>query len=280
MLPGIYAASSTFRHNQRALSLLNHNLANSQTPGFRESLLLVRSKENEQASFEMDGRVRRGIASSYATQVAGIYKNHHAPTLLQNTGNPMNLAILPHIHNGFFRVAKQANGGEHYYTRNGQISLAPLYPEQADSPTVLHLAGAIALDAQGKPIEVDMSRGALEISDSGKLSQAGNPLTELPIYRLNRGPDIRQQEDAQLHRLEAMGDSLYRIPPSHVDQMHPMRIVDREKLVRQGALEGANVNVMRQVAELTELSRHTEALRKVAGGGLDGLQKLFSLIRQ
>lgn len=103
----IYTAMTGAKHAMGQLGNTTHNLANAQTPGFREMLSTFRAVPVNGVS-----------ADSRAFVVDSTPGSNFAPGPLTSTGNPLDVAIKE---KGFFAVIR--GDGSEAYTRAGQLSL-------------------------------------------------------------------------------------------------------------------------------------------------------------
>lgn len=148
---------------------------------------------------------------------------------VEATGNMLDVAI---VGEGWFAI--ETAGGT-AYTRDGRFHLNV----EGD---LLTLTGHRVLDDGGAPIQIDPAGGAVDIGGDGRIIQAGRDIGILGLFSL--APEAR---------LSRYGDSAVLSPTPGEP------IVDRAANgVRQGYLEGANVNAIRAIAELIEIQRAFE----------------------
>jgi flagellar basal-body rod protein FlgF len=103
----VYTAMTGAKHAMGQLGNTTHNLANAQTPGFREMLSTFRAVPVQGAS-----------ADSRAFVVDSTPGSNFAPGPLTSTGNPLDVAIKE---KGFFAVIR--GDGKEVYTRSGHLTL-------------------------------------------------------------------------------------------------------------------------------------------------------------
>ena len=157
---------------------------------------------------------------------------------LIRTDNPLDMAISG---NGFFTV--ETRTGVHF-TRNGHFTV--------DNDGFLENSEGHRLQGENGPISVIGTTGnigAVEITRTGELYVDGNLVDRLAIASI---PDIR--------RLQKIGTNLFRAPDDIlVTQLDP-DAVD----IRQGILEGSNVQPVSEMVSLIELQRNFESTQRVA----------------
>ena len=165
---------------------------------------------------------------------------------IRETGNRLDIAL-----EGPQWLRVQDENGAQFYTRNGQLRFDE--SEQADTGVLVNGDGLKLLDINGQPITIQTGQGApndLAISPNGTItnpkdnSQIGQlALVELPnpqdLQPAGRGlfTDPRAQEGAQA------ADGL-----------------------RQGALEGSNVDSLQELVAMITVERSFSATQRVLKG--------------
>lgn len=284
MLLGFYSGVSGLIYNEEKLGVTSSNLSNVDTAGFRRSLLVMRSRDQNPDTKWIHSDVRGRIPKFYGIRRTGVYKIYKDTGTLKQTDNPFDVAIPPELKNAFFQVKKEGSEDpEIYYTRNGTLSMGPLDPNVPGSPIVLKMSGHVALDAGKQPIEIDPTGGALEVGKNGLIRQGELIIGELPVYRLNKSSDPTVQKAANLQRLSQLGDSLYQVPRELKDEFHPFRLEIGEngvqRLTIQGMQEGSNVNPVGELLHMMEASKAHSSNVSAMTTQAEGLTKLFTLVR-
>lgn len=142
------------------------------------------------------------------------------------TGNPLDIAVQGE---GWFAV--QSNGGA-VYTRDGRMTMD-------DNGGLVSLTGAPVLDAAGAPIQLDPSAGAPSIAHDGMISQNGRQVGAVGLFQLD--------PNAKLTRAGNSGFT--------TDSAAQPILDFRSNSVVQGSIEGANVDPVREMTRLIEISR-------------------------
>lgn len=145
------------------------------------------------------------------------------------TGNPLDIAVEG---KGWFAVR---DGGTVAYTRDGRMSMSP----EGELRT---LSGRPILDAGGAPLIIDPTGGQVRIGTDGSIAQNGRPIGRVGLYLI---PD-----DAKLTRL----DGALVVP----DQPGTLVQDFTRNVVRQGFVEGANVDAVTEMTRLIALQRAFE----------------------
>jgi flagellar basal body rod protein FlgG len=284
MLAGYFSGASGLHYSSQKLEVVSNNLSNANTTGYRRSSFVVRNREPNQRTKWVDSAVRERNPVFNGLQRTGIYKIYGETGPLQATGNNMDIAIPPELKNAFFAVRRAGeNDRNTYYTRNGGLTIGFEQPDNPESQSVLYLGGHIALDSTNQPIPINASGGQINIGSDGSVRQGDTPLGELPVYRLNKSNDPNVQAGANLQLLSQMGDSLFKIPDEFSSEINPYRLESGvgnvTRVVSQGVRESSNVNSIDQLLTMMEAkgeySSNTSAITKQ----MEGLTKLFQLVR-
>ncbi|WP_313492832.1 flagellar basal body rod protein FlgF [Stenotrophomonas sp.] len=242
----LYVAMTGARASLQAQATVSHNLANSDTPGFKEALA------NTEA-FRIQGP---GFPSRVdAVHVdAGFNRRVGAQ---QITGNSLDLSLQP----GSW-LAVQSSDGTEAYTRSGALSLTP-------NGQLVTAEGNAVLDDNGNPIAVPPHQ-AMEIGHDGTLS----------IIPLGEGPQTMAMigrlrvVDAPNERLERRIDGLMR----NTDPQQPF--VQRQgKALDSGMLESSNVDAAGALVQMIQLQRQFEMQVKVIKHGDENARSANSLLR-
>ncbi|WP_312328569.1 flagellar basal body rod protein FlgF [Stenotrophomonas sp.] len=243
----LYVAMTGARASLQAQGTLSHNLANTDTPGFKEALA------NTEA-FPIKGA---GFASRVdALHVdAGFNRRQGAQ---QITGNALDLSL----EQGNWLAVQAPTGGGEAYTRGAALSITP-------NGQLVTAGGHPVLDENGVPIAVPPHQ-AMDIGNDGTISiipQGEGPQTMAVIGRLR----VVQADDA---RLERGLDGLMR----NTDPQQPFVQAQRKSL-DSGQLEGSNVDAAGALVQMIQLQRQYEMQVKVIKHGDDNARSANSLLR-
>lgn len=211
---------------RRELDIVANNIANADTTGFKVEQLMVGTEVGARAR---NDNVRPSVSFVMDTGVGRDY----GQGALQQTGRTLDFAIEGE--GAFFTL--QDGAGE-AYTRDGAFTLDP--------EGRLTTQGGLPVLADGGEIILDPALGAVSVSPDGSISQNGQPVGRLSVVRFET-----------LSVLEKGGDGLYR----NTSNAQPMEATDAR--VRQGMLEGSNVNPILEITNLIEISRAYERITKL-----------------
>jgi flagellar basal-body rod protein FlgF len=158
-----------------------------------------------------------GAGAGYISRIGG--------PLIQ-TGNPLDIAVKGE---GWFALQ---SGGRTIYTRDGRMTMD-------QSGALLSLTGDPVLDASGAPITLDPAAGPPNIAQDGMISQNGRQVGAVGLFTLDPA--------AQLTRAGTSGFTSDK-PGQPVLDFGGDGVV-------QGMVEGANIDPVREMARLIEVSR-------------------------
>jgi len=211
---------------RRELDIVANNIANADTTGFKVEQLMVGTEVGARAR---NDNVRPSVSFVMDTGVGRDY----GQGALQQTGRTLDFAIEGE--GAFFTL--QDGAGE-AYTRDGAFTLDP--------EGRLTTQGGLPVLADGGEIILDPALGAVSVAPDGSISQNGQPVGRLSVVRFET-----------LSVLVKSGDGLYR----NTSNAQPMEATDAR--VRQGMLEGSNVNPILEITNLIEISRAYERITKL-----------------
>jgi flagellar basal-body rod protein FlgF len=223
MNSGYYAACAGLVARSEALDVAANNLSNMNTTGFRGQTELFRSMIANSQDAPMNS-LNEAI-NDYGV-IGGTYTN---PTSghLERTDNPLDLGLEGP---GYFAVQTQA-GVE--YTRNGNFQVDK-------SGTLITADGNPVLGQQG-PIK--LPSGPVSVSDDGTISVSGAVAGNLRLVEIDP------------RALTPQGNTYFQAPAASVTPAAATH-------VRQGMLEGSNVEPVSATVGLIALQRHADLLQR------------------
>ncbi len=176
MVYGIYQSAGGLLVNQYRMEVLANNLANAETPGFKQDLTVVRERRNEAAARmagldASDPRLRGMTGGSLVAPTVTSFEQ--GP--IEKTDRPLDVALTGE---GFFRV-EGPNGAE-FYTRDGRFTVN----EAGELATVA--GNHRALDDAGAPITISSdARAALRIDAGGQVVSGNRVLGRLGVVEID-----------------------------------------------------------------------------------------------
>ena len=258
MSSALWVSKTGLTAQDTALSAVANNLANVNTVGFKSDRVVFEDlfysiDLQPGAQADQVNTVPSGIQLGSGVRVVGTQKVFTEGSM-QTTNQPMDLAI---VGAGFFQV--EAPNGDIYYTENGQFQLN---------------AEGVMVNAQGLPltpnIEVPAGASRFTVGSDGIVTAvlAGDSLpSELG--------QINLVNFANPAGLEALGGNLYR---ETVSSGEPQEGVPGEEGLgglKQGVLEGSNVQVVEAMVNMIAIQRAYEANAKVLDAA-SGMQQFLN----
>lgn len=268
MLRGIYTGAAGMVVQQNRLDAIANNLANVDTTGYKRDtaiqkafpeLLLRRMSDDGVTQFPY----RAPLIGSYDVAPVvgqlgtGVETNEYYTIFsqggLKQTENSFDLALEG---DGYFVV--DTPYGERY-TRNGSFLIGPEgmlvtkqgYPVLGENGPIQLKLNNFIVDEDGKVFE-----NAVYSDDPERLvSMRENEWEETVLVDRLRIVDVRQPR-----YLQKQGDSMW----ITTDDSGAAELIDTDRpKVRQGFLEGSNVNPVTEMVEMIEVNRAYEANQKV-----------------
>jgi flagellar basal body rod protein FlgG len=233
MIKGFYAAASAMVANLARQNMLTHNLANVDTPGFKQILVALDDwlyTREMTAPGEEPNRTQRiqGAAGLGVETVAPI--TDYGDGALRETGQPLDVAINGA---GFFRI--ETPQGERY-TRDGRFI-------RDAAGTLVTVDGYSVLDTNGQPIT--LPDGEVAIQPDGAVVVAGSTVAQLGLAAFN---DPGAELTRDLPNMFAAAGA-----PSGT----------ATGALAQGFLEQANINPAQLMTQMVAVGRAYEAAQQM-----------------
>lgn len=222
----MYAASVGAFNNQQRLDVLANNLANINTPGFKQDKLYF----DVPVGAEKGGDSQTDHLQGPSGPMARGARTDFSQGILRHTDNALDLALEGEC---FFCI--QTPEGTHY-TRNGRFTI--------DEDGVLATMGGQPVLGKGGEIRID--GGNVHVDEAGNVSVDGSEVGTLKVVSVS-----------QPASLEKMGNTLFALGGTGVAK----EMTEGFK-VREGYLEASNVNSIRAMTEMIDISRCYESYQK------------------
>jgi flagellar basal-body rod protein FlgG len=228
------------------MRVIANNLANVNTTGFKKDraefqTLAYQTMTSPGAPSSGDNRYAVGLAVGSGVQFTGTARSN-TQGALSSTGNPLDLAIEG---DGFFQVTRP--DGTTGYTRAGNFSLS------AEGKIVTSEGMAV------QP-EIQVPEGATSVT----IGADGTVTAQLPGQT-----DASELGKIELARfvnpsgLQALGGNLYAETQASGAPQTGTAGLDGRGSIRQGSLEGSNVNVVEELVDMIETQRAYEVNSKM-----------------
>ena len=213
-----FTAMTGAKHAMGQLATTTHNMANLQTPGFREMLSMFRA-------VPVDG----SSADSRAFVVDSTPGADWTPGSVSPTGNPLDVAIQDQ---GLFVVRR--GDGQEAYTRSGKFHLDA-------QGFLVTSSGLNVLDDQGSEIQIPEGAQDIQIQANGtvRVTLPGQ-IFDAPVARLKLVNPFP-------HTLERLPDGLFGAS-TELDASDDVKVL-------QGSLEGSNVNAAQAMVQMIAQNR-------------------------
>jgi flagellar basal-body rod protein FlgF len=233
MIKGLYSAVSAMVMNATRQQVLTHNIANMETPGFKQILTTVNDFMQDQSVYVNGKNGSKSMeyvgALGLGSQIGREFVDFEAGPMEQ-TENPLDLAIQG---NGFFHV--NTPEGERY-TRDGR------FLRDSDNNLVT-VEGYKVLDDAGQ--EIQLPDGEVSVSSNGNITVNGQQVAQLGFGVFENPRDELQHTEGNLFSGPAESTS------------------QDESRVVQGYLESSNANPSQVMTQLVEVARSYEAAQKL-----------------
>ena len=262
MNPAMWISKSGAQAQDAKLQAIANNLANVNTVGFKRDRVvfedLFYQVEQQPGAQRADGTVDpTGVQLGNGTHLVGTQKDFTTGSI-QTTNQPMDVAV---VGNGFLQV--QRGDGSTAYTRAGSL--------QVD-------AQGRVVNTQGLPlvpsITVPAKTTAVTISDTG-LVQATVAGSTAPVEL----GQIQLAGFVNPTGLLALGDNLYQETAASGTPTESKPGDNGLGTLKQGALEGSNVQVVEEMVDMIAAQRTYEMNTKVLTAADNMLQYLSQAAR-
>lgn len=221
MIRGLYTAASGMFAGQQRMDVTAHNIANVQTAGYKRQTAHFAPYLDAKV-LRQDGTVR-GLGSSHHGVRLEALRTEMTMGALEYTGRAADLALLG---GGFFCLEGAA--GEVRYTRAGAFT--------RDDEGYLTTGSGLRLLGEDGPVNV--GDGDYSIDTDGRVYVDGEDAGRLRIAFFADPGALRRE-----------GKSLFSLPGGAPQGF------DGPVMVRQGYLEGSNVNLATEMVEIIMAAR-------------------------
>ncbi|KKC30722.1 flagellar basal-body rod protein FlgF [Caldanaerobacter subterraneus] len=233
MIRGLYTAASGMLAQTKVMDVLANNLANVNTVGYKKDVVVLSSFPNFETIREGGDNVppdRKVGRIEYGVLIDTFHTVFEEGPLMETTGK-LDFAIDG---NGFFVV--NTPQGERY-TRDGAFTMnADGYLVTKDGYLVLGENGPIRL-----------SQGDVSVDENGNIINNGQLVDRLRIVDFDNYDALKKQ-----------GDNLF-----YLDNAVNTQIIPATGRIKQGFLEGSNVNSVKEMVNMISVMRNYESNQKV-----------------
>lgn len=266
MFRGLYTATSGMLAHNRKQQILTNNLANANTPGFKQDQTVLRAFPDqlihamESGKLSSNGGRLPGSSTPIGQLNTGVYSQEGIPSfsqgLLKETGNSTDLSLMDELlpenpqtqQKGSLVFAAESDSGQIRYTKNGQFSVG-------EDGLLKTSDGNNVLNQNMEPIRVDSAN--FTVAENGQVTlQSGNAAGGLWIgYTEN--PEQFVKEGHGLLRWEGT-------PQTALRSIEDVPLLNNtNSFVKQGFLEQSNVDLTQTMTEMMATYRGFETNQKV-----------------
>lgn len=252
MLRSLYTAKTGLDVQQKLMDSISNNLANSQTTGFKSEKPIFQDLMYQTLRQASDGSPTGLTVGSGATMQATTFAFTQGP--LQQTGQTYDLAIEGQ---GYFQVS---NGDQTAYTRDGHFV--------RDASGKLTTTDGWALQPE---ITVPADLKSVTVSAKGEVVGTSPEGDTVSLGALTLTSFINEQG------LEALGGNKWRATVAAGDPITGDPTLNNMGALRQGYVEGSNVNVANELVQMIQAQRSYELNSRVLKTSDEMLAKLANL---
>lgn len=252
MLRSMITASNTMFELQKQIDNISHNLANTDTTGYkakntsfseliRQQIEQVNEKNNEvAASRKTPPGLRLGVGAVMTDRLT------HKQGSLKETGRDLDIAL-----NSPYQYFQVNVDGEVQYTRDGAFYLTPA-AGNANQMQLVTKEGHAVLDENGNPISFNQRYKHIKVDGSGSVTVSSDNQGEAPL-RFNLGIVRAVKPQA----LTEEGSNLFSVS----DELRATALINlngagrQDISLKQGFLESSNVDVSKEMTDLISSQR-------------------------
>lgn len=269
MLRALWTAASGMTNQQTNVDTISNNLANINTTGYKRETTQFKSllyQTIQDQSYDNNGNPKpSGIQVGLGVKNSAI-TTQFSQGIMTQTGNDFDLAIEG---KGFFMIQQQ--DGSVAYTRNGSFQLA----NGTDGMPLATSDGNPVLDTNGKPIVLDYSMNASDVTidDDGQIcypdaSGTAKPIgVQIGIAQFNNPGGLEKYANSLLKETDASGTARMEVSDSTLKKCK----------IKQGYLEGSNVQAVDEMVNLIVAQRAYEMNSKIITAADEMLQQANNL---
>lgn len=237
MVKGIYTAASGMITQYKKMDVVSNNIANAGTTGYKKDAVITEAFGEvlvKKINDPSEPTPRNIGTMSMGAKVDNVFTNFSQGSLIK-TESPFDLAIEKE---GFMAVSVVNDLGQtvERYTRDGGLTVT-------NTGQLVTNSGNAVLGNNG-PIQLPSS-GDLVINDTGDIFVDGQYLDRIKLVDFEDKTSLRK-----------IGDNLFATTAESAEKDFSGRVL-------QGYLEGSNVNVVKEMVEMINVSRAYESSQKV-----------------
>lgn len=256
MIRNLVTATNTMGQLQKQLDVISHNIANSNTDGYKQntasfSSLLTQEFQNQRG----DNAIRQsppGIRLGNGAKIAQIQMDGQQGSL-KRTDRPLDFGFT--AQNQYFKVLVQdtEGGQKQNYTRAGAFYFSPVTNNEV---MLVDGQGNALLNQNDEPITFDGPVDNIRLTQNGTLLVRANgkeQQEELGIVTIQRPQIMDRVSSVYL----GLPDNLEELGAVQGDVLVQAEgILRNEILLEQGSLEQSNVDLSKAFTDMMEVQRN------------------------
>ena len=229
MMQSIYTAAAGVSQQQTRIDTIADNIANINSTGFKSS----RVNFKDALYTTMKNPVKTGQTSDLqkgtGVLLASTDKNFNQGNI-ESTGSNLDFAING---NGFFSLLH--SDGETVYTRNGSFSVSA----EDDGNYLTSSGGDYVLDSNGMKIKISDGASEFTVAGDGSFTDSNGTTVKIGVFEFSNTGGLSSIGDSNFSPTAASGEANQAADFS----------------VRQGELEGSNVDLSVEMTQLIQAQR-------------------------
>ena len=250
MINGFYSAAGGMVTQFNRLNVVSNNLANVNTPGFKQDDIVIGDYERLYATkrdilpIENNTKQAAKFVNRNLNKVPVVVEEYTNYSIgdLQKSSNPLDIALKQK--NSFFVI--DSNGQK--LTRAGNFNL------DKDGYLVTK-DGFKVLDINNKPIQIPLNAKNITIDKNANIYVDKIKIATLKIVSIDN-----------LKTLKKVGNSMWQFDPNRAT-------INTTNTTLQGFIEKSNVNPIKEMTELIDTNRLVEEYQKVMTTFMDDLNQ-------
>ena len=252
----IYTLLSALKGQQRQMDTVSNNLANVNTPGYKQDQVMFKEYYNKMIGQDLESEEEKFAHEDFTSPYnrgnsSFVFTDHVSPLMhkgdFRATDNPYDLAIQTE---GFFVVETPMG---HRYTRNGHFL-------RDSEGYLITSAGDKVLGEKGL---IKITGKEFSVGSDGKIIVDAKETDTFQIMAFK-----------EPHRMNKLGNS-YWAPGSKGQK--PIKFDN--VVIQQGAIEGSNVDSIQEMVRMITVNRSYEAAQKAIRSTDDLDEKSISIAR-
>ncbi|OGO82867.1 MAG: flagellar basal-body rod protein FlgF [Clostridiales bacterium GWD2_32_19] len=235
MIRGLYTSATGMVTQSKLLDTVSNNLANADTTGFKKDTLVVSSFKDE-----LTKRIGNNDNKTIGGMKMGVYGDQTYTNFMQGslkqTGNKLDFSIKG---DGFFTIeTKDANGNKvERLTRNGSFTLN-------ENKQLVTTDGDAVIDENGEHIFIP-DREVYILDNDGRLFLNNEKIAKLKVVNIENPETLRKSGSSMFTTTQAT------------------KFTEFNGEVMQGYTETSNVNIIKEMVDMINITRNFETNQKL-----------------